>query len=123
MAAEEPLYLAVQRKALQAATEDPRFSPVTASELRDIRIEISVLSFPKKVQNPDQIVMGRHGVIAKQGRRMGVFLPQVASETGWSREQFLNELCSQKAGLSADAWKDPRTELYVFTANSFSEAE
>ena len=65
--------------------------------------------------------MGKHGVIVKRGSRSGVFLPQVATETGWSKEEFLSTLCSQKAGLPPDAWKDPSTELYIFTAEVFSE--
>jgi AMMECR1 domain-containing protein len=60
-------------------------------------------------------------VIVSDGNRQGVFLPQVADETGWSKEEFLSELCSQKAGLPPDAWKDPNVSLYVFTADVFSE--
>jgi uncharacterized protein (TIGR00296 family) len=65
--------------------------------------------------------LGKHGVIVSDGFHQGVFLPQVATETGWSKEEFLSELCSQKAGLPADAWKNPNTALYVFTADVFGE--
>ncbi|MEI8344790.1 MAG: AmmeMemoRadiSam system protein B [Candidatus Omnitrophota bacterium] len=114
-----PLYLTVRNMAIAAASEDPRFRAVTAAELKDLTYEISVLSVPVRVKSADEIVVGKHGVIVKKGLRQGVFLPKVAEETGWSKEEFLNELCSQKAGLNADAWKDPATELYVFTAEEF----
>lgn len=118
-----PLYKTVRDMAIASSTEDWRFSKVRPSELDDIEIEISVLSEPERVTDPNKIVMGKHGVIVKRGKRSGVFLPQVATETGWSREEFLSNLCAHKAGLEHDAWKDPRTELYVFTAEVFSEKE
>ncbi len=117
----EPLYLAVRNKAIQAATEDPRFKPVQPYELEHLKVEVSVLSIPQKIQSTDQIELGKNGVIVKKDGRSGVFLPQVATETGWSKEEFLNELCSQKAGLPPDCWKDPTTELYTFTAEEFGE--
>jgi hypothetical protein len=107
--------------AIESSTADPRFTPVGPEELKDIKIEISVLSEPRRVRSADEIRMGEHGVIVKSGYRSGVFLPQVATETGWSREEFLSNLCENKAGLPADAWKDKKTELYVFTAQVFSE--
>ena len=109
--------------AVAAATEDPRFPQVTMAEMKEIDIEISVLSVPRRVQNAEEIEMGKHGVIVRSGRRQGVFLPQVATETGWDRETFLEHLCSGKAGLPADAWKDEGTELYIFTAQLFEEEE
>ncbi len=119
----EPLYLAVRNMAIESATHDFRFEPVRREELKDLTIEISALSPPQKVKSADEIVMGKHGVTVVRGNRSGVFLPKVATETGWSREEFLNELCFRKAGLSPDAWKDPATELYVFTAQDFGETE
>jgi AmmeMemoRadiSam system protein A len=107
--------------AVAAASQDPRFSPLTAAELKDISLEISVLSKPRRVQDASEIQLGRNGVIVRQGDHQGVFLPQVADETGWSKEEFLAQLCSQKAGLPPDAWRDPRTEIYVFTADVFAE--
>jgi len=117
----QPLYLTVRDMAIEAATDDPRFSPIESSALKNIEIEISVLSEPQKVDSAEEIVMGKHGVIVKRGFNSGVFLPQVATETGWTKEEFLSHLCSQKAGLAANAWKDKATELYVFTAEVFSE--
>ncbi len=119
----EPLYLAVRTMAINSAVKDPRFRPVVFEELKDIEIEISVLTIPKRVKNADEIVLGRDGVIVKKGFNQGVFLPQVAEETGWSKEEFLSYLCLHKAGLPPDAWKDPKTELYIFQAEVFSERE
>lgn len=117
----QPLWLTVRDMAIQSSTRDPRFEPVAPDELKDIKIEISVLSQPERVQNVDEIKMGTHGVIVKRGLNSGVFLPQVATETGWSRDEFLSNLCATKAGLPADAWKDKKTELYIFTAQVFGE--
>jgi uncharacterized protein (TIGR00296 family) len=75
------------------------------------------------VNDPQTIVPGVHGVIVKLGQKQGVFLPQVATEQGWGLEEFLSNLCVQKAGLPADAWKDPRTRLESFTADVFSEKD
>jgi AMMECR1 domain-containing protein len=82
-----------------------------------------VLSPLKPVQNASEIVLGRDGVLVSQAARSGVFLPQVADETGWSKEEFLSQLCSQKAGLSRDCWKDLATRLETFTVESFHEGE
>lgn len=117
----QPLYLTIRDMAVEAAVGDPRFPPLTLSELKDIDIEISVLSELERINDPLSIELGVHGVLIKRGFHSGVFLPQVATETGWSREEFLSYLCSHKAGLSADAWKDKVTEIYVFTAEVFSE--
>jgi AmmeMemoRadiSam system protein B/AmmeMemoRadiSam system protein A len=119
----EELASGVREMAVQSATGDPRFPPVTLDELKDITIEISVLTEPKRVASPDDIQIGRDGVIVKRGSRQGVFLPQVADETGWTKEEFLSNLCAHKAFLSPDAWKDPSTELYTFQAEVFSEPE
>ena len=82
-----------------------------------------MLSPLERVYSADNIEMGKHGVLVRRGFLSGVFLPQVATETGWSKEEFLSNLCAHKAGLSPDAWKDPATELYIFTAEVFSERE
>jgi MEMO1 family protein len=115
----QPLYLTIRDMAVESATGDPRFTPVKLADLKDIDIEISVLSPLEKVESADKIEMGVHGVIVRRGYNSGVFLPQVATETGWSKEEFLSQLCSQKAGLPPDAWKDKNTELLVFTAEVF----
>jgi MEMO1 family protein len=119
--AKQPLYLAVRDMAVEAAVDDPRFSQVDLPELKDIEIEISVLSPLERIGSVEKIQMGAHGVIVKKGFNSGVFLPQVATETGWSKEEFLSKLCAQKCGLAPDAWKDKSTELYIFTAEVFSE--
>ena len=119
---EQPLFKTVRDMAVASASQDQRFSPVQKSELEEIDVEISVLSRPWEVRNPDEIRMGVHGVIVSRGMfHRGIFLPQVATETGWSKEEFLSQLCSQKAGLAPDAWKDPATKLEVFTADVFSQ--
>ncbi len=117
---EKPLVYTVRDMAIAAASQDPRFKSVTPDELKDIEVEVSVLSVPQPVKDASMITLGKHGVIVSDGTgHQGVFLPQVAAETKWSREQFLSELCSQKAGLSADCWKDPSVSLYTFTADVF----
>jgi len=117
----QPLYLTIRDMAVEAAVGDPRFPAVTAEELKEIEIEVSVLSELKKIDDPLSIELGVHGVLVRRGFNSGVFLPQVATETGWSKEEFLSNLCSHKAGLAADAWKDKSTAVYVFTAEVFSE--
>ncbi len=116
-----PLAQATEKMALAAAFEDPRFPPLRAEELKRVALEISILSPLRRIQDPREIVMGQDGVVVRAGGRSGLFLPQVASETGWSRETFLDRLCSEKAGLAPDAWKNPRTELFVFTVQAFGE--
>ncbi len=119
----DPLFLTIRDMAVEGATGDPRFASVSLPELKNIEIEISVLSPMERIKSADEIILGKHGVLVKQGFQSGVFLPQVATETGWSKEEFLSHLCSQKAGLAAQAWKDKATELYIFTAEIFSEKE
>jgi len=119
----QPLCLTVRDMAIASASEDQRFKPVTADELDDIDVEVSVLSKPWRIKEHSEFELGKHGVIVRKGRNQGVFLPQVAEETGWSKEEFLSTLCSQKAGLPPDAWKDPDTILEVFTAQVFSEKD
>ena len=116
-----PFYLTVRDMAVEAATRDPRFRPVGPDEMKGIDIEISALSPLEKIDDPDKIVMGKHGVIVKQGFLSGVYLPQVATETGWDREQFMDSLCGQKAGMSSDAWKKGTCDIYIFTAEVFGE--
>lgn len=117
----DKLYRSVRDMAIQASTKDPRFNPVRSGEVDSLEIEISVLTVPKKVNSADEINLGRDGVIVKRGMRQGVYLPQVAEETGWDKEQFLNSLCQSKAGLPKDAWKDEKTDLLIFQAEVFSE--
>ncbi|MCF7908870.1 MAG: AmmeMemoRadiSam system protein A [Candidatus Omnitrophica bacterium] len=119
--ATKPLYLEIRDMAIAASTQDSRFSPVSEGELADIRIEISVLSPFKKIVNSDEIIVGKHGVLVKQGYKSGVYLPQVAKETGWGKEEFMNSLCRDKAGISVDSWKRGECEIYIFSAEVFGE--
>jgi AmmeMemoRadiSam system protein A len=116
---DKPLYQSLQELALDSATRDPRFYPVTKNELSEITIEISILTKPQKIDDWRQIKLGKHGVIAANGGRKGVFLPQVSEEGKFTLEEFLELLCVQKAGLPADAYKDPETDLYTFEAEVF----
>jgi AmmeMemoRadiSam system protein A len=118
--ARAPLHVTVREMAVAAASQDHRFPPVTAAELDAIRIEISVLTPPRQVKDASEIEVGKHGVIVRQGRRSGVFLPEVPVRQKWSREEMLDNLCVYKAGLARDAWKKG-AELYVFTADVFEE--
>ena len=119
----QPLYKSVRDMAVAAAIEDPRFPPVAASELKDISIEISVLSPIRRIDDVKEIVLGKHGVIIREGGRSGLFLPQVADETGWDLQRFLNEICTQKAGLPTECWKDKEAEVSVFTVQVFEESQ
>jgi AmmeMemoRadiSam system protein A len=115
-----PLHETVMDMAVAAATEDPRFEPVRPHELREIDIEISVLSPLRRVADPAEVEVGKHGVYITRGRHRGVLLPQVATEYGWDRETFLEHTC-HKAGLPPEAWKEPGTIIEVFTAEVFGE--
>ena len=108
-----------------AATQDYRFAanPVTPSELAEIDIEISVLSPLEKTDDPLSLELGKHGIYIKRGMAGGCFLPQVATETGWSKEEFLSNCCAGKAGMAPDAWKQPDTEVLLFTADVFGEED
>jgi len=119
--AEDPLVELVVEMAKASATADPRFfsDRVTPAELPDLDVEISVLSPLRRTDDPLSLRLGVDGIYINRGRASGCFLPQVAAETGWSREEFLSYCCSHKAGLPAEAWRDPRTEVYLFTAEVF----
>jgi AmmeMemoRadiSam system protein A len=121
MVSDIPLYKLVSEMAVSAAKEDPRFSHIQLSELESLEIDISVLSPLQKVEDPLDLELGRHGIYIKKGTSNGCFLPQVATETGWTKEEFLSKCCSMKAGLSPDAWKNKNVEVYIFTAEIISE--
>ena len=110
----------VSEFALRAAFEDPRFAPLTEHELAECRIEISVLTAPEPIASPEEVEIGRHGLILELGARRGLLLPQVAIEWGFGAERFLDEL-SRKAGLSPGAWRRPEAKLWTFQAEVFSE--
>ncbi len=117
----EQLYRLVQQMAIAAATEDPRFEPVRKEELAHIDIEISVLSPMQQVKSIDEVEVGRDGLYIVAGPYAGVLLPQVATEWGWDRDEFLREVCF-KAGLPPDAWEKGAT-LFRFSAQVFGEKE
>jgi AmmeMemoRadiSam system protein A len=121
-AEDTPLYRVVQEMAVAAAIADPRFPPLTAEELDKVSIEISVLSLLKKTADPLSLRLGVDGIYIRRGPCAGCFLPQVVEETGWTKEEFLSYCCSHKAGLAADAWKNPKTEVFFFTAEVFGAA-
>jgi uncharacterized protein (TIGR00296 family) len=104
-----------------SSTGDPRFfgNKITLDELAELDIEISVLSPLKKTDDPLSLRLGTDGIYIKRGCASGCFLPQVATETGWTKEQFLSYCCSHKAGLPDDAWDDPDTDVFLFTAEVF----
>ena len=114
----QPLYKMVQEMTISAASHDRRFLPVDAEELHEIDIEISVLSPLKKINDIAEIELGKHGIFIEEGYHTGVFLPQVATETGWSKEEFLGHCAQDKAGLNWDGWKT--ANLFIFTATVFS---
>jgi AmmeMemoRadiSam system protein B/AmmeMemoRadiSam system protein A len=118
---DRPLYLVVQNVAVSAAVADQRFPIVTEEELSELEIEISVLSPLQQVESVDQIQVGLHGVIIRRGLDQAIYLPQVAPEQGWGREEMLENLCL-KAGLSKEAWRKEDTQFYVFTAEVFEES-
>ncbi len=121
MVSDKPLLKVVHDKAIWAAINDSRFSPLTEDELDDVDIEISVLSPMKKIQDISEIEMGVHGIYISQGYCSGVFLPQVATETGWDKETFLGHCARDKAGIGWEGWKD--ADIYIFTATIFSEKD
>src|SRR5580693_9321166 len=116
----DSLAAVVAHCARAAALDDSRFEPVGLAELSQIEIEVSVLSTLEDV-TLEGIEAGKHGLVVSQGRQRGVLLPQVASQSNWGAQRFLEETCA-KAGLERDAWKDPATRVQAFTAEVFSEA-
>jgi len=114
----QSLYVSVAETARAAAFEDPRFEPVTPSEAPRLTIEISVLS-PLQSIRPEDVVIGKHGLVITQGQRRGLLLPQVPIEWDWDRETFLAQTCL-KAGLPPNAWQQG-AELQAFTAEVFGE--
>jgi AmmeMemoRadiSam system protein A len=111
----------VARCAADAASEDPRFPPVSCDEIPELSIEVSVLGPLEEIdpRDPSAIGIGKHGLVAEQDLRRGLLLPQVATEWGWAVEQFLRQTCI-KAGLRGDAWQHG-AHIYRFTAEVFGE--
>ena len=120
--AEKPLIETIVEMAEAAAFRDPRFPPVTSEELGQLEYEISVLTPLRRIKNVEEIQVGIHGIYMRRGASSGLLLPQVATEWGWDRTTFLKHTCT-KAGLPEDAWKDKKTEIYVFSADVFSPGD
>ena len=106
------------QNAVNAGVRDPRFPPVTLEELPNLQWEISVMGPVERVPRIEDIVVGKHGLIIKKGHHQGLLLPQVPIEWGWNKKNFLEHTC-QKANLPVDAYLDPETEIYWFTAEVF----
>jgi AmmeMemoRadiSam system protein B/AmmeMemoRadiSam system protein A len=119
--ARQPLIDSVQNMAIASATDDPRFVPMTADEVPGLHIEISALT-PMKPIKPEDVVVGRHGLMIIKGHNSGLLLPQVPVEQGWDREEFLRGLC-HKAWLPENAWKAKDAQLYAFEAEVWGEPE
>ncbi len=120
MISDIPLHKLVSEMAVSSATEDPRFTKLQPSELKDTEIVISVLTPLQKIDNPLELELGRHGIYIKKDSRSGCFLPQVAIDTGWTKEEFLSQCCRTKAGLPSNAWKSKDTDVYIFTSEIIS---
>jgi AmmeMemoRadiSam system protein B/AmmeMemoRadiSam system protein A len=116
----KPLYLTVRDTATLAALRDTRFQPVSVSELPQLEYEISVLSPLRRVTDINQIQVGLHGLLMKNGEYEGLLLPQVPVEQKWDRQTFLEETC-RKAGMNAGCWKSDDTDIFMFTAVVFGE--
>ena len=119
---EIPIVENVYNMAQEAAYGDPRFNPLQKEEFDKIEIEISVLSPMKRINDINEIKVGRDGIYIKKGFFSGVLLPQVATEYNWDRLTFLAHTCL-KAGLNQNCWQDSDTEIYTFEALVFSEHE
>ncbi len=120
--AEKPLWETVRNMAAESALRDPRFPPVSPREVDSIYIEISVLSPLQKIKNLEQIEVGKHGLFIKKDYYQGLLLPQVATEYGWNRIQFLEQTCC-KAGLGEDCYKQKNCEIFIFSAVVFGEKD
>jgi len=118
---DKPVWQVVAEIARSSSVADPRFPPVSEKELGEIDVEISVLSPLEKTDDPLSLELGVHGIYITRGMQSGTFLPQVATEHNMTKEEFLSTCCSHKAGLPPDAWKDPETEVSLYTAQVFGE--
>jgi AmmeMemoRadiSam system protein A len=114
-----PLWRAVRDNAIAAAFEDPRFEPLAADELQSIHIEVSALTPLRKV-SPEDVVVGRDGILIERGPSRGLLLPQVAVENGWDLPTFLDHTC-RKAGMEPGCWQHPDTVISTFSAEVFGE--
>lgn len=118
----QELWRSVRINAINAAFNDPRFPPVRSPELEKLAIEISALTPLRRVVTPDEIVIGRDGLIIERGPQRGLLLPQVAASYGWSPVEFLDQTC-RKAGMEPGCWRDREAAISAFSAEVFSESE
>jgi len=118
----DPLWISVRDNAINAAFHDPRFPPVEAAELAGVEIEISALTPLWTVHRPEEIVIGRDGLLIERSHHRGLLLPQVADRYGWSPEEFLDQTC-RKAGMPPGCWRDGGATISAFSAEVFSEAD
>ena len=118
----QPLHKTVADCAISAAFADPRFHPLLSEEYPAIKLEISVLTPLVEAASPDEIKVGKHGLMIEAAGRRGLLLPQVATDQGWDRDTFLSQTCV-KAGLPPDTWKQPGTGIYLFEAEVFAEED
>ena len=119
---DQPLFETVCEAAIQASQNDPRFPSVKQSEIKNLSIEISILSEPFPLNSYDEIEIGKHGLILEEKGRRGLLLPQVPVEHHMNKEQYLDAIC-QKSGFPAGYWKTKQLKLNAFTATVFSEEE
>ena len=117
---ELPLFKEVAQMAQASAAKDPRFYPLKENDLNNFNLEISVLTPLQKIEDVEEIEVGKHGIYIEKGFYRGVLLPQVALEHNWDRLAFLKQTCI-KAGLPTDAWKADDADIYVFSAQVFGE--
>lgn len=117
---DDELTKTIMDAAFQAAFHDPRFAPLREDEFDKIKLEISILSEPFPINNYDEIILGKHGLILEEGGRKGLLLPQVPIEHNLDLDAYLSALCN-KAGLPQDYWKEKQLNLLGFTATVFSE--
>lgn len=111
---EQELYKSIGNLAIQAASQDSRFDPVIPDELEEMRLEISVLTPRKRISEPEEIEIGKHGIYLIHGTRHATLLPQVAVEHGYTKVEFLEVCARNKLGINKDSWKD--SEIYVYEA-------
>jgi len=120
--ASTPLWMTVRNMAVESALRDPRFYPLTPHELKETEIEISVLSPLEKIDDFEQITVGKHGILIKKGYYQGLLLPQVATDYKWNKTRFLEETCN-KAGLNKNCYKEKGAEIFIFSAIVFGEKD
>ena len=113
----QPLYEVIVDMAIASALQDTRFKRVTKEELKEIELEISVLTPQKKIESIDEIVIGKHGIYIQKGRKNGTFLPHVASQMNWGVQEFVKMCATTKAGIKTEEIKN--AEIFTYEAIVF----